>query len=389
MEQRPTPEETRPALTRASHAWRYALCLLISGLAWGEFVVVEWREHRSVFWTEVAIGVLAFALVHLRRRYPTAIGLATAVLSTVSGVAAGPATLAGVSVATARRPGPVVLVGLANVAAGIGYSRLAPGEPRESLWLTVALNVVFVAAVLGWGMYLGSRRELLWTLRARARRAEDERDLRVGQAKVTERARIAREMHDVLAHRITQVSMQAGALAFRDDLPADRLREGLTQIQDQANQALRELRDVLGVLRQDTSGQPAAQPQPTYGDVARLVAEARASGSNVRFTDLVDPGGPPVPDAVGRTVYRIVQEGLTNARKHAPSAVVSVRLSGEPERGIDVELRNPVGFEVTSTPGAGLGLVGLRERAELRGGRLRQGRDRGSFVLQAWIPWET
>lgn len=389
VEQRPAPEETRPPLTRLGHAWRYAVCLVISGIAWGGVVVVEWREHRPTFWLELLLGVAAYVLVFFRRHYPTSIALATAALSAVSGVAAGPATLAGVSVATARRPGPIVLVALTNVATGLGYSRIAPWEPRENPWLSLVLNLVLVTAMMGWGMYLGSRRELLWTLRARAQRAEDERDLRAGQARVTERARIAREMHDVLAHRITQVSMQAGALGFREDLAADRLREGLAQIQGQANEALHELRGILGVLRHDTTGQPVAQPQPTYGDVARLVDEARASGSNVRFTDLVDPEGPPVPDAVGRTVYRIVQEGLTNARKHAPSALVSVRLSGEPERGIDIELRNPIGFDVTSTPGAELGLVGLRERTDLRGGRLRHGRDRGAFVLQAWIPWET
>jgi signal transduction histidine kinase len=279
-------------------------------------------------------------------------------------------------------------VGLANLAAGIAYSLIAPAEQRESLWLTVVLNLVVVTAMLGWGMYLGSRRELLWTLRARAQRAEDERDVRVSQAKATERARIAREMHDVLAHRITQVSMQAGALGFRDDLEPARLREGLAQIQAQANQALHELRGVLGVLREDGTG-PTAQPQPTYGDVARLVEEARASGSNVELTDLVDPAGPPVPDVLGRTVYRIVQEGLTNARKHAPGAVVTVLLNGSPQDGLAVVLRNPLGFPTSSTPGAGLGLIGLRERTELRGGRLQHGRDRGTFVLRAWLPWQS
>ena len=84
------------------------------------------------------------------------------------------------------------------------------------------INVTFMASVLGWGMYVGSRRELVWTLRQRAERAEAEQELRVAQARSNERARIAREMHDVLAHRISQISMHAGALAFRDDLTADR-----------------------------------------------------------------------------------------------------------------------------------------------------------------------
>ena len=393
VEQRPAPEETRPPLTRSGHTWRYVLCLVISGLAWSEVVAVEWREHRTLFWVELLVGAVAYVVVHFRRRAPVLVAVVVAAASAVSSVAGGPATLAAVSVATARRPGPMVVVGLAGMGAAMVYSGVAPQMVSDSLWVTVGVNLVFTVGILGWGMYLGSRRELLWTLRRRAERAEDERDLRVGQARVTERARIAREMHDVLAHRITQVSMQAGALGFRDDLEADRLREGLAQIQGQANEALHELRGILGVLRDDTTGQPMAQPQPTYGDVAHLVAEARASGSNVQLTDHIDHARLRVPDAVGRTVYRIVQEGLTNARKHAPGALVSITLSGGPEKGVAVELRNPLGFNPfpssASTPGSGLGLVGLRERTELRGGRLQQGLDRGDFVLRAWIPWAT
>jgi signal transduction histidine kinase len=194
-------------------------------------------------------------------------------------------------------------------------------------------------------------------------------------------------MHDVLAHRITQVSMQAGALAFRDDLPADELRRGLTQIQGRANEALHELRGVLGVLRDDATGELVDQPQPTYDDIAQLVADARSSGVHVRYDDLVDRVDERVPDVVGRTVYRIVQEGITNARKHAHGALLSIQVSGDPEHGIDVLLRNPLGFASTATPGAGLGLVGLAERAELRGGRLEHRLDGSTFVLHGWIPW--
>ena len=111
------------------------------------------------------------------------------------------------------------------------------------------LTVVVTLAALGWGMYIGSRRELLWTLRQRAERAEAERDLRVGKAQSDERARLAREMHDVLAHRISQVSMHAGALSFRTDLDAVALRSGIAEVQSTANEALTDLRNVLGVSR--------------------------------------------------------------------------------------------------------------------------------------------
>ena len=94
----------------------------------------------------------------------------------------------------------------------------------------------------------------------------------------------------------------------------------------------------------------------------------------------------PVPDAAGRTIYRIVQEGITNARKHAPGSALAIELAGSPDDGIDVTLRNPLGFGA-AVPGSGLGLVGLAERAELRGGRLEHGRDGAAFVLHGWIPW--
>ena len=125
-------------------------------------------------------------------------------------------------------------------------------------------------------------------------------------------------MHDVLAHRISQVSMHAGALAFREDLTPEEVRASASVIREKAHEALTDLRGVLGVLR-GADGEPALAPQPTYADLAELVAEARESGLNVEFHDRVSAPSE-VPDAAGRTLYRIVQEGITNARKHAPGS---------------------------------------------------------------------
>ncbi len=238
--------------------------------------------------------------------------------------------------------------------------------------------------MLGWGMYIGSRRELIWTLRNRAERAEAEQELRVAQARSQEQARIAREMHDVLAHRISQISMHAGALAYRDDLTAEEMRASAAVIRDKAHEALNDLRGVLGVLRDGTPASGCWRHSRRTPTCPCLVYEAVESGVRVELEDLV---AEPVPDAVGRTVYRIVQEGITNVRKHAPGALLTVRVSGSPEDGIDLLLRNPIGFGPSHTPGAGLGLVGLAERAELRGGRLDHGRDGSTFVLHGWIPW--
>lgn len=389
METRPTASETQPALRWVDHVWRYALCLVFSVLVWQTVAAAEWRESRTLFLVEVVLGVAAFALVHLRRRAPVRIALAIAAMSAVSGLAAGPATLAAVSLATRRNMPQILLVGVANFVAAQTWTSLAPLADNDET-ITTVVNLVVNAGMMGWGLYIGSRREIIWTLRARAERAETEQDLRLGQARSTERARIAREMHDVLAHRITQVSMQAGALAFRDDLDGDRLREGLAQIQGQANDALRELRDVLGVLREDDPGTVTARPQPTYDDIPALVDEAKTLGLEIAWTDRVD-ATTPVPPATGRTVYRIVQEGITNVRKHAPGSEVAISSAGDPRSGITVVLANPMsdapGEHVAGAPGAGLGLVGLRERTELRGGRLDQRTDGATFVLEAWLPW--
>lgn len=380
-----THPDTQPALTWVSHAWRYALCLAFSLAVWQAAATTEWRESRATFAVEVVLGAASFALVHLRRRAPVRVALLVAAVSAFSGLASGPAILAAVSVATRRRLREVVLVGVVNILATQVWTTIAPVEGQDYL-VTTLVNLAINAAVMGWGLYIGSRRELLWSLRNRAEKAELEQELRMSQARSTERARIAGEMHDVLAHRITQVSMQAGALAFREDLDGDRLREGLGQIQQQANDALHELRDVLGVLREDDPSPPTARPQPTYDDIAALVAEARSLGLDIEHSDDLDVTTP-VPAATGRTVYRIVQEGITNARKHAPGASVAVRCSGDPRRGITVVMTNRLGDRDSAAPGAGLGLVGLRERTELRGGRLDQRTEGSTYVLEAWLPW--
>ncbi len=369
-----------------SHVWRYLLAGLISFVVWWTVLPNQWQDHRWLFWLDLALGASSYVLVAFRRRWPLTVAAATAVLSAFSGLAGGPAALAAVSLATRRVIWQVVAVGVLGLAAAQFFTTTQPMSQEDPYWLTLTVNAVVGIAFLAWGMYVGSRRELLWTLRDRAERAESEQELRAGKARGDERARIAREMHDVLAHRISQVSMHAGALAFREDLTADAMRESARVIQAQANQALHELRGVLGVLRDTRTGELQDGPQPTYDDVAALVAAAREHGMQVEFTTAL-PDGEPVPGTAGRTVYRIIQEGLTNAAKHAPGCTVLIRLSGAPAEGIDVLVRNPIGFARTGTPGAGLGLVGLTERAELRGGLLEHRVDGSTFVLHGWIPW--
>jgi signal transduction histidine kinase len=370
-----------PPLRRRDHAWRLLVALGFSAVSWSQVVAEHSVTERVV---DGVVGAAAFALVLARRRWPLPVAIGTTALSALTPLAAGPAILATVSLATGRRWSSVVAVGLLTVAAQETSLALDPAARTDPRWLSVALNAAFTFAVLGWGMYIGSRRELLWSLRRRAEAAEEERDLRAERSRLEERSRIAREMHDVLAHRISQISVTAGALTYRADLSRDEMRTRAGVIRESAHLALTDLRSVLGVLR-DGSGELQHVPQPVYDDLPGLVEEERRGGARIAYADDLEGGH--LPDAVGRTVYRVVQEGLTNARKHAPGADVEIELSGTPGTGVEIRVRNALGFGRSSTPGSGLGLIGLTERVHLRGGRLEHGPQGSDFVLHAWIPW--
>lgn len=391
----PGPERYQPSLRWWSQTWRLLACVVLSAQLWvsvtdfaGDFA---WRWLAA----ELVVGVASFILVLRRRRWPLPVAVVLIAVSGVFAAAAGPAVLATVSLATRRRTKEVVSVVLLNLVAGSAFLFLRPSAPPSAdgpVWVQLAATAVFTAAVVAWGLYLGSRRELLWTLRDRAERAETEQELRTANARGDERARIAREMHDALGHRLSQISMHAGALSIRGDLDPAAFQAGAAAIQTRANEALTDLRGVLGVLRDADTGELVEAPQPTYNDVSRLVADARAAGQRIEVVDQLDDTDQ-IPDSTGRTLYRIVQEALTNARKHAPAALVTVLVSGDRANGIDFVVRNPVGFARTPgtvrVQGSGLGLVGLSERAELVGGRLGMDIEGTTFVLRGWIPWAT
>ncbi|MEU5942387.1 histidine kinase [Micromonospora sp. NPDC047548] len=341
---------------------------------------------------DLVVGVWATAAMWLRRRWPVALAVAALPLAVFS-VTAGAALLVILFTVVVHRPFPVAapLVG-AHLLLTPVYLSIRP-DPGLPFWAAMVWTASFVGGVLAWGMFVRARRQLVISLRERAHRAEAEQHLRVAQARQLERTRIAREMHDVLAHRISLLSLHAGALEFRPDAPPEEVARAAGVIRASAHAALQDLREVIGVLRAETGGEDTAtpeRPQPTLADVPALIVECRAAGVRVSTEDLVTDAGT-VPAAVGRSAYRIVQEGLTNARKHAPGAVVGVRLAGRPGDGLTVEVRNPwpVGDSPgPSIPGAGTGLVGIAERVTLAGGRLAHGRDEaGDFRLAAWLPW--
>ena len=258
------------------------------------------------------------------------------------------------------------------------------------LWVVAAVLVAVTAAVVAWGMFVRARRQLVVSLHERAARAEGEQRLRVEQAQQLERTRIAREMHDVLAHRLSLLSMHAGALEFRPDAPPAEVARAAGVVRASADQALEDLREVIGVLREAPTGAVPDRPQPTLGDVPALVEECRQAGLRVSAEYRV-PATPLVPPVTGRTAYRVVQEALTNVRKHAPGAAAVVRLAGAPGAGLTVEVRNPAPageHARTALPSSGTGLVGLAERMALAGGRLDSGwTAEGDFRLSARLPW--
>ena len=337
---------------------------------------------------------------------PAVVAVVTTLLSSFSVMAAsGPAQLAIASNATHRRWRSIVASIVAGIIASAVYSRFLPeGFIEETPWwldivgaaLTFAVPVIF-------GLYIGARRALISSLNERALEAERERELQLAAAEAGERTRIAREMHDVLAHRISLVAMHAGALAYREDLSREQMRETAVLVQENSRRALTELRQVLGVLRADGTG--VEPPQPTLDTLPALIDEARTAGAMIDVELAVaEHDLTRVPELISRTAFRIVQEALTNARKHAPGAAIRVRIAGHEGGLLTVEITNGSALNtaaierrrtargtatVVPLPGSGMGLAGLAERVELADGTLEYGPDaKGGFAVRAWLPWE-
>lgn len=330
---------------------------------------------------DIGVAVLALMLVPVLLRWPVVGAVLLAALAAVSPCATPPATIGTLHVAQRRPLATALAVGAVGVGAHAvqGLLRPIPGLPYG--WFLV-LDVVAHAALVAWGALARSRAALLESLRERARRAEAEQAERVAAARVHERTRIAREMHDVLAHRLSLVAASAGALEYRPDARPEQVTRAAGVVREGVHRALEELREVIGVLRADES--EPQRPQPVLADLTALVAESRDAGTPVHLDDRVsDPCA--VPDTTGRTAYRVVQEALTNARKHAPGAAVHVRVEGGPGDGLVIEVRNRLGGDPAGRPGSGL--VGLEERAELAGGRLTHQVTAGEFRLHAALPW--
>ncbi|MGF0118382.1 sensor histidine kinase [Promicromonospora sp. Marseille-Q5078] len=341
---------------------------------------------------DVAVAVAAVALVPLLfTRRSVAAAVALAALAAVSGAATPAATVGTLQVARWYPVRTAVPVAVAGVL----------GHAVQALWRPVSLpigwwllcDVAVHAALLGWGAYGRERALVLWSLRDRARRAEAEQERRVTEARTAERTRIAREMHDTLAHRLSLLAATAGAMEYRPDADPAQLAAAAGRVRAGVSDALEDLRQVIRLLR---AGPDDLGPVPGLDDVRRLVDDARAAGGDVRYerADATGPDASPAaqpPAAVATAVFRVVQEALTNARRHAPGAAVRVAVSTAPG---EVRVRvTDDGAAAGAVPpegiGTGTGLVGLRERATLLGGTLDAGPDgSGGFAVEAWLPWD-
>jgi signal transduction histidine kinase len=351
----------------------------LSALVLGE----TWSQHGGVgLLVDFALGVPCFVALWWRRRHPVGLGAAVLVASAFSAVAGGP-SLIFVFNAAIRAPRRALgwLVALALAATAV-FPLLYPGNQEGWLW-QLCFGALIIGVAVGWGLFARARRELVRSLRERAERVEAEQRLRLEQARDAERRRIAREMHDVLAHRVTLLAVHAGALEYRPGAPPEEIAEAAGVIRRSAQAALQELREVIGVLRDERAAPAPEPPQPTLDAIPALIEESRAAGMHVH-SRIEAAGG---EATVGRTAYRIVQEGLTNARKHAPAAAVEVIVSA-PGDELVVEVRSrPSAAGPAALPGAGTGLIGLAERVTLAGGELHHGRDaRGDFRLRATLP---
>jgi signal transduction histidine kinase len=355
-----------------------AAMYLVSAAIATATLVTTWELHPP--WLRVVaivVGIGTIVSLRWRRTHPAAVGIGIGAVSTVIITASGANLVATFNAAIrARGRDLAVIAGLTIV-----WSFTNPLlYPDEDYWRDVGAGLLLTGVAIGWGLFVRARRELVRSLREQADRAGDE-------ARAAERRRIAREMHDVLAHRLSLLAVHANALEFRTDASAEEVAEAAGVIGGSARAALEELRGVIGVLREDGGESLTEPPQPTIADLPALVEESRAAG--MRITARIELGDAAPTAAAGRTAYRIAQEGLTNARKHAPGAAVTLTVQA-PDGDLRVEIRSLAPVAVASgspLPGAGTGLIGLAERVTLAGGELESGVDpEGAFVLRARLP---
>ncbi len=381
-----------PGAERSVRDWVVDTIVTLVALGIGLIVLHDtWADHGTAAKAvDIALGIASLAALWDRRRHPVGVAAFVVPASAVSGLAGGAGLVVLFNAAIRCNRRDLIWIAVGSFAASVVYALIyatSGADFRDNVVITVLL----LGFTVGWGLFVRVRRDLIGQLHERAARLENEGRLRAEQARSAERERIAREMHDVLAHRLSLLSLHAGALEFRPGAPPEEIAATAGVVREAAAAALEELRDVVGVLREGTDS-ATRRPQPILADLPTLIEESRAAGMRIEADlDLPEDGEDPGAGGAGRTAYRVVQEGLTNARKHAPGALVRVRVeAGEDALAVEVRNRAPLRpVPAPALPGAGSGLIGLGERVELAGGELDSGvAEGGDFVLAATLPWE-
>lgn len=335
----------------------------------------------------LVVTLVSLAALLVRRRHPLiTLGLILGALLVGamlgSSVQVRPLVLVGVYTVAARLPWRLsLLLSAASLAVLVAGAVIS----REGLTFTESVTTLIpIGAAYVVGIYARTRLDYVESLRARALQATREQELRAQQAVAEERVRIARELHDVVAHHLSLITVQASAL--QTQLPADHPgQETAATMARTGRQAMDEMRRMLGLLRLGTRDAPGHEPQPGIAEIPTLVAQARAAGVDVEL--LIDDGGQrPIPVGVDLSAFRIVQEAVTNVMRHASSSHCRVRV----HVGNDVlELRitDDGPAEGDAAAATGHGLVGMRERVAMFGGELFAGPvPGGGFAVRATLP---
>jgi signal transduction histidine kinase len=330
-------------------------------------------------------GVAAALPLLFRRRWPFAVLVATllvALVANVDGAFALPVLIALYTIGSRRTWEATIAAVAAIVATSVLFGLLGGANFRSGDLIGVTLMASIAA---GFGLYVGSKRSGMAALRERAERLQRERELLAERAVAEERVRLAQELHDVVAHNVSLIVVQAQALGAT--VPDPRVVEATDGIADLGRRAMTEMHRTLKLLRAADGGAAEREPQPGLGDLDALLDRARAAGVPI---DLAVEGEPrPLEQSVDLSAFRIVQEALTNVVKHADRARTTVMLGYRPD-ALELTITDSGnGAPAPAGPAsAGHGLIGMRERAALFGGTLNAGpREGHGFEVRASLPY--